>query len=104
MQQLPPTSLLMNYNMPRSLATYIVQLDVEFCQANDSVPDITKRNAWYSWRMDWVREFMRVFKLSTADIAMYLDDEISQAGLDSGKHNGKQMKDRCVAFCRAGDF
>lgn len=104
MQQLPPTSLLMSYNMPRSLATYIVQLDLGFCRENDSVSGMTGRNAWYSWHMDWVREFMRVFNLSTADIAMYLDDEISQAGLDLGKHKGKQMKNRCVAFCRAGDF
>lgn len=89
--------------MPRSLAGYIVQLDLEFSQANDSVADITERNAWYSWRMDWAREFMGVFALSIADIAMYLDDEISRAGLDLGKHDGKQMKGRCIAFCRADD-
>ena len=54
--------------------------------------------------VDWVKELMVVFALTIADLAMYLDDEISKAGLDLGKHDGKQIKDRCEAFCRADDF
>lgn len=90
--------------MPRSLAAYIIQLDLEFCRENDTVSGMTESNAWYSWRMDWVKEFKGVFTLSTADIATYLDDEISRAGLNLGKHHEKQMKDRCIAFCGTDDL
>lgn len=91
--------------MAQSLAAHIVHLDLEFFPANEFISEITaERNAWYSWRVDWIKEVIGVFRLTTADIATYLDDEISRAGLDSDKHGGKHIRDRCIAFCRTNDF
>lgn len=103
MQQIQSSSLLIKYCMPRSLAGHVLRLDLDFFRANDSVSEITERNTAYFWRKDWIKEVIEIFRLSTDVIATYLDEEISQAGLDLDKHNGEQIKDRFVAFCRTVD-
>lgn len=90
--------------MPRSLAGHILHIDLEFFHANEYVSEITKKNAWYSWRIDWVKEVISIFRLSMAEIAKYLDDEISRVGLDLDKRNEKQIMDRFVAFCGTDDI
>lgn len=80
-----------------------MRLDLEFFRANDAVSEITERKAGYLWRRDWVKNIIRIFRLSTDDIATYLDDAISRARLDLDKHDGEQIKDRFIAFCRTDD-
>lgn len=102
-QQLPPHSLRMKHCMPRSLATYIVCVHLELFTANDSVAEITERNAWYAWRIDWIKEVVGTFRLSTADVAAYIEEDTSRVGRDLDEQIKKQIKDRFMACCVTKD-
>ena len=92
-----------DYSISRSLAAYIVYIDLESIKIHDPVIQQSEKDAWYSSRMRWVKDITGVFGLSIADVARHIEGEISSARLNVDQKAQRGIKDRLVTFFRASN-
>lgn len=94
----PP--ILSEYSMSKSLAAYIVYLEVEYVKAEDSISDRPTKDLCYLERMRWVCELFEIFDLSIPEIANQISHKISSAFLEPDQYDQVEIRERFLASLR----